>query len=252
MLEISLEGFGATSFRGFPNADRSPVELLLGLRVRPVSRLYLGLAGGAGLGDAYGAPVFRGVFAVGYADVGAAPVVAGDEVAPDEEEALEAQSPGAVAPLAEEVAGYAADLMMALPEPSDDRVPPPEPSDYGLLDRDGDRIVDAEDACALDREDYDEIQDSDGCPEDDADHDLVADAVDVCPLTPGVATDDPVTNGCPARAHLERGAIVLTSRVEFASGSDRILAPSEAVLIDVLAILELARRDPGAHRGAHR
>lgn len=237
MLDISLEGFGATPFDGFANVNESPVELLLGLRVRPVSQLYLGLAGGAGLGDAYGSPVFRGVFTIGYADVGPARAVdpAVDD-APDQIVADEVPPPVDVV-LAEEVTAYTEDLVMALPAASEDRVPPPAPGDYGLLDRDGDRIVDAEDQCVLDREDYDEVQDSDGCPEEDADADSVPDGVDVCPLTPGVATEDPVTNGCPARAHIERGAIVITSRVEFASGSDRILPPSEAVLADVLAIL---------------
>lgn len=237
MLDISLEGFGATPFDGFANVNESPVELLLGVRARPISPLYLGLAGGAGLGDAYGSPVFRGVFTIGYADVGPARVAGAAEEEPVEV-VEDTPAPAAAVSLAEEVTAYTEDLVMALPEPSEDRVPPPEASDYGLLDRDGDRIVDAEDHCVLDGEDYDEVQDSDGCPEEDADSDSVLDGVDVCPLTPGVATDDPVTNGCPALAHIEHGAIVITSRVEFASGSDRILPPSEAVLIDVLAILE--------------
>jgi outer membrane protein OmpA-like peptidoglycan-associated protein len=239
VLEISLEGFGATSFRAFPNANRSPVELLLGVRVRPVSQLYLGLAGGAGLGDAYGAPVFRGVFTIGYADIGPARTEEEGDDAETQDVAVvdELTPPIDAAVLAEEVTAYTEDLVMPLPETSEERVSPPEAGDYGLLDRDGDRIVDAEDQCVLDREDYDEVQDSDGCPEEDADADAVPDGVDVCPLTVGVATDDPVTNGCPARAHIERGAIVITSRVEFASGSDRILPASEAVLIDVLAIL---------------
>lgn len=239
VLDATLEGFGASSFRRFGNQPVSPVELLLGVRVRPIAPLYLGLAGGAGLGDAYGAPVFRGVFTVGYADAGVTPApseIAEPIEAPaeptEESPPPDEDTPSDVLPPLE------GELAVEPPPPSEERVPPPEPGDYGQLDRDGDRIVDAEDHCVLDREDYDEIEDVDGCPEQNADGDPVLDVDDVCPLTPGVATDDAATTGCPALAYIgERGAIVITQRVEFATGSDRILPESEAVLAAVLEIL---------------
>lgn len=252
VLDATIEGFGATSFRRFATSTVSPVELLLGVRVRPVAPLYIGLSGGAGLGDGYGAPAFRGVLTVGFAEVGASPVNE-RAIEPVETDAIEetatedvvpvddGEDEAAEDPLADGLAdGLDAgdELAVAPPPPSEDRVPPPDPADYGQLDRDGDRIVDAEDGCVLDREDYDEILDSDGCPEDDADTDLVLDVEDVCPMTPGVPSEDESTRGCPARAYIgERGAIVITDRVEFASGSDRILPASEPVLTDVLAIL---------------
>lgn len=247
VFDATLEGFGVTPFERFANSTVSPVELLLGVRVRPVSSLYLGLAGGAGLNDGYGAPVFRGVLTVGFADIhvssgagaGESIVAGEDEVTTASDGVDETSGPSDVAPTEGET--LAEELAVTPPLPSGVRVSPPEPGDYGQLDRDGDRIVDAEDQCVLDREDYDEIQDLDGCPEDDADADAVLDPVDVCALTAGIATDDPETTGCPERAHIdERGAIVITDRVEFASGSDRILPSSEAVLGDVLAILTTA------------
>jgi outer membrane protein OmpA-like peptidoglycan-associated protein len=54
-----------------------------------------------------------------------------------------------------------------------------------------------------------------------------------------VASEDPTVSGCPARAYIgERGALVIRDRVEFATGSDRILRASEAVLNDLLSILQ--------------
>lgn len=233
VLEAMLEGWGATPFDRFAAAVVSPVELLLGLRVRPIAPLFLGLAGGAGLGDAYGNPEFRGAFTIGWADV----------------DGLEAERAAASATQAEEVIAIAtqeepiesAATTQVHSSQERERVPPPGRVEYGQLDRDGDRIVDAEDQCVLDREDFDEIEDPDGCPEVDADHDQVADVDDACATTAGVHTEDPATNGCPARAYVsDRGTIVITQRVEFASGSDRILRPSEAVLGDVAAILASA------------
>jgi outer membrane protein OmpA-like peptidoglycan-associated protein len=236
VLDATLEGFGATPFRRFANQTVSPVELLLGVRVRPVLPLYLGLAGGVGLGDAYGAPIFRGVLTVGYRDPGVTTPSAPEpeplpEPEPEPEPVLQEPEQDTGPPLPEEMA-------VEPPPPSELHVAPPDAADYGQLDRDGDRIVDAEDHCILDREDYDEIQDSDGCPEENADADPVLDVDDVCPLTPGVATADAATNGCPELAYIgERGAIVILQRVEFATGSDRILPESEPVLAAVLQIL---------------
>jgi outer membrane protein OmpA-like peptidoglycan-associated protein len=62
-------------------------------------------------------------------------------------------------------------------------------------DRDGDKILDAEDACP----DVPGIRTDDprtnGCP--DKDRDGILDHEDACPLEPGVRTNDPRTNGCP-------------------------------------------------------
>jgi outer membrane protein OmpA-like peptidoglycan-associated protein len=237
VLEAMLEGYGATPFDRFATASVSPVEAILGLRVRPIAPLFIGLAGGAGIGDAYGNPEFRGVLMLGWADVAARPTTAPtDDVAepvttavalPTETVETAAPTETVATPTTEEVAVA-----------STERVVPPGRDTYGQLDRDGDRLVDAEDQCVLDGEDYDEVEDPDGCPEEDADHDGVPDDQDACPLVPGVTSTTAEQSGCPARAYVsERGTIVITSRIEFASGSDRILRASEAVLGDVVAIL---------------
>ena len=78
-----------------------------------------------------------------------------------------------------------------------EQAPPPPPSD-----RDGDGIIDSEDACP----DVPGVRTSDaktnGCPPapppPDRDGDGIIDSEDACPDTPGVRTDDPKTNGCPS------------------------------------------------------
>jgi hypothetical protein len=64
-------------------------------------------------------------------------------------------------------------------------------------DVDGDTILNADDACPFDPEDFDGIQDEDGCPETDADGDGILDEVDACPEDAedldGIQDED----GCP-------------------------------------------------------
>ena len=71
----------------------------------------------------------------------------------------------------------------------------------GPGDRDGDGVLDPDDACP----DTKGVKSSDpkknGCPADapkDTDGDGILDADDACPTVKGVSTDDPKTNGCPA------------------------------------------------------
>ena len=64
-------------------------------------------------------------------------------------------------------------------------------------DRDGDGVLDEEDACP----DLAGVRTDDpttnGCPSD-RDKDGILDTVDACPDVAGIKTDDPKTNGCPA------------------------------------------------------
>src|SRR5690606_19172725 len=89
-----------------------------------------------------------------------------------------------------------------------------------------------------DPEDFDEIQDEDGCPEEDADLDRFADPVDRCPLTAGTQTNADCA-GCPEHACMARsgGASEISMRVEFAPSSAVVLRESEAVLRDVVSIV---------------
>jgi outer membrane protein OmpA-like peptidoglycan-associated protein len=64
-------------------------------------------------------------------------------------------------------------------------------------DRDGDGILDEDDACPDDPEDKDEFQDVDGCPDPDNDEDGILDVVDECPLNAEDKDGFEDTDGCP-------------------------------------------------------
>ena len=61
------------------------------------------------------------------------------------------------------------------------------------LDNDGDGILDVDDECPNEPEDFDGFEDEDGCPDPDNDGDGILDVDDACPNEPG----PPETNGCP-------------------------------------------------------
>lgn len=64
-------------------------------------------------------------------------------------------------------------------------------------DRDGDRICDAEDKCPDDPEDFDNDEDTDGCPEYDRDGDGIKDQFDRCPDQPEDKDGYLDEDGCP-------------------------------------------------------
>jgi outer membrane protein OmpA-like peptidoglycan-associated protein len=67
-------------------------------------------------------------------------------------------------------------------------------------DRDGDGILDADDACPDVKGVKSDDPKKNGCPpqgDKDTDGDGIPDAKDACPKVKGVKTDDPKTNGCP-------------------------------------------------------
>jgi outer membrane protein OmpA-like peptidoglycan-associated protein len=73
----------------------------------------------------------------------------------------------------------------------------PECQEIAVLvqaDKDGDGILDKNDKCPDDPEDFDGFEDLDGCPEDqDTDGDGIPDSKDMCPTEPGLAENQ----GCP-------------------------------------------------------
>jgi outer membrane protein OmpA-like peptidoglycan-associated protein len=71
--------------------------------------------------------------------------------------------------------------------------PPPAPGD-----RDGDHILDPDDRCPDDPEDYDGWEDTDGCPDDqDTDGDGITDNTDTCVLEPEDRDEHLDDDGCP-------------------------------------------------------
>jgi OmpA-OmpF porin, OOP family len=64
-------------------------------------------------------------------------------------------------------------------------------------DRDRDGILDADDACPDEPGEKSEDPQKHGCPRPDTDRDGIFDDEDACVNEPGVRTTDPTTNGCP-------------------------------------------------------
>ena len=65
------------------------------------------------------------------------------------------------------------------------------------------------DRCPTEPEDFDHVQDLDGCPEDDADKDGIPDVQDKCPTEPGKRSPIAEKFGCPSL--IEMGSDVLVT-----------------------------------------
>lgn len=104
------------------------------------------------------------------------------------------------------------------------------------FDRDGDKTANADDLCPDQPEDYNGIEDSDGCPDADADGDGIIGQADFCPNEPedknGVLDDD----GCPDKLQVViRGKQILTLKeIEFDFDSASLRPSSHALLDQVI------------------
>ena len=115
------------------------------------------------------------------------------------------------------------------------------------VDNDKDGVNDAEDRCPMVAEDRDGFEDGDGCVDADNDRDGIADAVDRCPLEAETVNGIDDGDGCAdelvtamGRAVLMESYVVLSDRVEFVDGSAVLTPAGEALVGEVAALL--ARR----------
>ena len=106
-------------------------------------------------------------------------------------------------------------------------------------DRDGDGIIDSEDACPDEAGVANEDPKKHGCPPPpDTDGDGIVDPEDACPNDPGPANADPKKHGCP-KAIVTGNEIRIMERVEFDTGKSTIRKESkDGVLTAVLEILK--------------
>lgn len=110
-------------------------------------------------------------------------------------------------------------------------------------DGDGDGIPDVDDLCPDEPEDFDGLEDEDGCPDQDRDGDGIADVDDLCPEEPesinGLHDDD----GCPDRGRVvvQDTSLRILDQIYFADGSIEPSAASRPVLD---AIAETLRAHP--------
>ncbi len=102
-------------------------------------------------------------------------------------------------------------------------------------DRDGDGILDSRDKCPDDPEDKDGFEDRDGCPDPDNDKDGIPDVKDDCPNDPEDKDGDQDEDGCPEPDKkgpiiIKENEIIILEKVQFATGSAKILPASEPIL----------------------
>ncbi len=151
----------------FADAKQSPLEALFGLRQR-LGKAWFTLAGGPGLVNGFGSPVFRVV--AGFTWANRPPDADGDGISDDDDRCPT---------VAEDRDGF------------EDGDGCPDP------DNDKDGIPDAADKCPNEAEDRDGFQDADGCPDPDNDKDGIPDATDKCPDKPETVNDFEDEDGCP-------------------------------------------------------
>lgn len=223
-VRLGGELFGSAGLtertRGENNA---PLEFSLNIRYargKKKLRGWLGLAGGARLTDGY-APDFRIVATAGIA------------IPPDVEKLLQAPPPQDT-----DGDGYADDADVCPLAPEDGVRPgdgcPEKPIDP---DRDHDGIKNRKDTCPDNPEDADDIDDEDGCPEEDADGDLVLDTDDKCPKEAGVSGADPEKEGCPQFVTRVETTIEIRQPIEFGFDTATIETRSHPILREIAQVL---------------
>jgi OOP family OmpA-OmpF porin len=115
-------------------------------------------------------------------------------------------------------------------------VPSEDPTKNGCPpDKDGDGIIDAEDACP----DIKGIKTSDpatnGCP-GDRDGDTVRDDKDACPDEKGKPDPDPSKNGCPQSVRVTETEVIILQQVQFDTNKATIKKVSDPLLDEVAGV----------------
>lgn len=207
-LLVGPELYGSTAARNgaFLKAPESPAEVVLGAHLAVARGWTVGAAFGPGLTDGDGSPTWRALLSLAYTKAPPPVVVPRPVVAP---------RPTPAPP----------------PPPAPKPAPPPPP------DRDGDKIVDSEDACPDAAGEPSEDPARNGCPLPvDRDGDGIVDGEDACPDAAGLPNADPTKNGCPI-VRIEGGQIRIREQVKFKTDSARILKESDYILTAVIKIL---------------
>lgn len=208
-VDLGGELYGSTPFSDFfSDTDTSPLEGILGAKVRTNAGVVLMAGGGGGLVPGIGAPEFRAFLGVSYPDkqrdADGDGIDDGDDECPQKPEDLDGYEDSDGCPDPDNDGDGIPDDRDKCPgEPEDqdgdrdgDGCPDEEQSE-SEPDSDGDGIPDSEDECPDEAEDDDGFQDEDGCPDTDNDGDGIADADDECP---GEAEDEDGfqdEDGCP-------------------------------------------------------
>jgi outer membrane protein OmpA-like peptidoglycan-associated protein len=186
----------------FGDGPHSPLELLVGARVKLPHDLDLHAGVGKGITPGFGSPDFRVYAGLSWAI--RRPIDRDKDGLPDPDDACKREP--------EDMDGFEDADGCPDPDndadgfPDDNDECPNDPEDVDGFqdddgcpepDNDGDGLVDAMDSCPLEAEDADGFQDDDGCVDPDNDGDGIDDGFDACPdaaeTVDGWADDD----GCP-------------------------------------------------------
>ncbi|MFO0755905.1 MAG: OmpA family protein [Byssovorax sp.] len=188
-LQVGPEVYGSVELGGTPilatgttirSQSPSNLEVLLGVKARVASDLFVGAAAGPGPLDGVGTPAFRAVGMIGWAPL-PRPAPAG----------------GPVVPVNRDRDGDGIrDDIDACPDTAGELQADPSKDGCPIADRDGDRIMDIDDACPGIAGVRSADATKNGCPKD-SDGDDIHDGIDACPDLKGVASADPRRNGCP-------------------------------------------------------
>ncbi|HEY6881288.1 MAG TPA: OmpA family protein [Polyangiales bacterium] len=125
----------------------------------------------------------------------------------------------------------------ACPDEPGVRSDDPKKNGCPLRDRDDDGILDEDDACPDEPGVRSDDPTKNGCPLRDRDGDGIFDEDDACPDVAGPRNDDPAKNGCPP-ARIERGQIRILEQIQFKFNSAEILPVSDGILSAVQQIFE--------------
>jgi outer membrane protein OmpA-like peptidoglycan-associated protein len=117
--------------------------------------------------------------------------------------------------------------------------PAQAPAAPAMSDRDHDGIPDSLDQCPDDPEDFDGVEDEDGCPDRDSDVEGIATIADRCPNDREHAGEGKISDGCPHEEHARvvDNEIVLDDRVYFRLNSADVEFRSWALLESVSKLL---------------
>ncbi len=118
-----------------------------------------------------------------------------------------------------------------------------------LAESDGDEILEPEDACPRETEDFDGFEDADGCPDPDNDGDGFADGEDLCPNAPEQVNGFEDSDGCPdadvVLCRECRATKTLLGVVAFDAGSVQLLRGQDATLEEIAGRIQRARQARG-------
>ncbi|MFT3925896.1 MAG: OmpA family protein [Myxococcales bacterium] len=279
-LDLDLVGelFGTSPYKHFGDRESSPLEYLVGPKLRHASGLGGGLAAGAGLSHGYGAPAYRLVASLGWLkpnvpDRDHDRVPDSKDACPDDREDRDGYEDRDGCPDPDNDGDLVPDTIDRCPlEPEDrdgfhddDGCPEGDNDRDGILDRvdrcpneaedpddfqdadgcpdpdnDGDGVLDANDECPTEREDLDGFKDTDGCLDPDNDSDGLPDALDACPLEAETVNGNEDQDGCPDKIRVDRkqGQILILEPVQFALNSAHILPASFDMLNEIAAVLK--------------